>query len=527
MQSVMAGSHNFATTPKAEVQRSKFDRSHGLKSTFDAGLLIPVLVDEVLPADTISCRMNTFMRLATPLKPVMDNMYIDSFFFFVPSRLLWENWERFHGSQDNPTDSTDFTVPVLTQSTHPTGLITLGSLGDYFGLPLGLDVDITDVSALPFRAYNLIYNEFFKDQNLQDDVTFSINNGPAGLESFDVLRRGKRHDYFTSCLPWPQKGSDVTLPLGTVAPVVSDGNSMLFGSPADGSSWTAQLVGAAASNAQLVPVTGAPSGQIAYFQDQGLQVDLSSATASTVNQMREAFQIQRLLERDARSGTRYVELLKSHFGVTSPDFRLQRPEYLGGGSQSVNVNPIAQTGESGTTPQGNLAAMGTSSGGNHSFTKSFTEHGYIIGMISARADLTYQQGLDRMWSRQTRFDFYYPVLANLGEQAVLNKEIFVQNAAADDEVFGYQEAWADYRYKPSRITGLFRSDAASSIDLWHLSQDFAALPVLNDTFIQDDPPIDRVIAVPTEPHFIGDFYFNYICARPMPTYSVPGMIDHF
>lgn len=517
MKSVMA--HRFSEVPQAEIPRSQFDRSHGLKTTFDAGFLIPVFVDEALPGDTFNVRMTAFARMATPINPVMDNLFLDSFFFAVPNRLLWQNWERFCGWQETPGDSTDYTIPTLTYTW------TEGSIGDQMGLPPGIT---TKASSLPFRAYNLIWNEWFRDQNLQTDLFVRQDDGPDSGGNHALKRRGKRHDYFTSCLPWPQKGTAVDLPLGSTAPVVSAGaGSPLFEDSAGNLFGSLQIAGTGSpTDVRVANSTGQPAGDFLHWQTTALEADLSTATAATINDMRSAFQIQKMLERDARGGTRYTEVVKSHFGVTSPDARLQRPEYLGGGSTPVNISPIAQTSESGTTPQGNLSAIGTANLNGHGFTKSFTEHCIIIGLVSARADLTYQQGVERMWRRETRYDFYWPALAHIGEQAVLNGEIYWQNTTADDNVFGYQERYAEYRYKPSRIAGAFRSTAAASLDAWHLSQEFSSLPVLNNTFIEENPPVDRVIAVPAEPHFLFDAYFDFKAARPMPVFGTPGMIDH-
>lgn len=520
----MRSEHVFSRVPSAEIQRSSFDRSCGHKTTFDAGYLVPIFVDDVLPGDTFNLSMTGFARLATPIFPMMDNAYLESFWFFVPYRLLWENWQRFNGEQDNPDDSTDFLIPQLGVNALPTG-----HLGDYLGIPPGIP-NAYSVSSLPFRAYNRIWRDWFRDENLQDSPFIYTGDGPdqsqPGAE-YVLLRRGKRHDYFTSCLPWPQKGDAVGLPIGGMAPVVGVagvaptwdiGTATNRSLGALGGVTTASWSGAAP-----------PLDPTAVWNVTALQADLASATLATINSIRQAFQVQRLLERDARGGTRYTEIVRSHFGVVSPDARLQRPEYLGGGSSPLIVSQVPQTSssEGASTPQGTLAAYGTVTARNHGFTQSFTEHGVILGLVSVRADLTYQQGVERFWSRRTRYDFYWPALSHLGEQAVLNQEIFVQGTAADTAVFGYQERYAEYRYKPSRLSGLMRSSAASTLDAWHLAQDFAALPVLGDQFIQEDPPFDRVIAVPSEPHFIFDCHINLRCARPMPVYGVPGLIDHF
>lgn len=518
MKSVMQ--HQFSQVPTADIPRSKFDRSCGYKATMDAGYLVPIFVDEVLPGDTFNVRENIFGRLNTPIVPFMDNLFLDTFYFFVPNRLLWDNWQKFNGEQTNPDDTTDYLVPTVTAPA-VTGFVN-GSLWDYMGIPTAVPGIV--VNALHSRAYNLIWNEWFRDQNLQDSVVVDTDNGPDTVTDYVLLKRGKRHDYFTSCLPFPQKGPAIALPLGTSAPIAhnaTDGGDLAVFSNVNNA-----VKKLAVQSTSVLFVEASATAGTAGNQ---LYADLSDATASTINELREAFQIQRLYERDARGGSRYTEIVRSHFGVISPDARLQRPEYLGGGSSRVNINPVAQTSVTATTPQGNLAAFGTVSAGGNGFSKSFTEHGVIIGMACLRADLNYQQGLNRMWSRQSRFDFYWPALAHLGEQAVLNKEIYAQGTAggaADDGVFGYQERFAEYRYKPSVITSQFRSNYSSSLDIWHAAQEFSSLPVLNDEFIEENPPIDRLVATPNEPHLKVDAYFQVNCARPMPVYSVPGLIDH-
>ncbi|AXL14506.1 major capsid protein [Microviridae sp.] len=525
--------HQFSMIPRADIPRSSFQIQTAHKTTFDSGYLIPVYVDEVLPGDTFNLKMTAFARMATPLFPVMDNMYLDSFFFFVPNRLLWSNWEKFMGAQENPGDSIAYIVPQITSDT---GGYPIGSVQDYMGLPTVGQVTAgqsVEHSALQLRAYNLIWNEWFRDENLQDSVVVNTGDGPDSPLDYSLLRRGKRHDYFTSALPWPQKGDAVSLPLGVEAPIY--GKNMPFNAAESGNNIVniSDSLGGSALKGLLGDGTYVYGGALQQGTGQ-LYADLTQATAATINQLRESFQIQRLLERDARGGTRYTEIIRSHFGVVSPDARLQRPEYLGGGSTPVNINPIAQTSATasgaGATPLGNLAAMGTALAMGHGFTQSFTEHGIVLGLVSIRADLTYQQGMRRMWSRRTRYDFYFPVFAHLGEQAVLNKEIYTTGTSSDDDVFGYQERWAEYRYLPAQITSLFRSTAAGTLDAWHLAQNFATLPTLSSSFIEDTPPVDRVVAIGSEANgqqFIFDSFFDIRAARPMPLYSVPGLIDHF
>lgn len=546
---------HFAITPNISIQRSVFDRSFVYKTTFDSGKLIPFFCDEVLPGDSFKLNVTTFCRLATPFVPFMDNLYLRTHFFFVPNRLVWNNWQKFCGEQENPGDSTDYVIPTHVETS---GGVLECRLQDYFGIPTRKNISY---NVLPLRAYFLIWNEWFRDENLQDsfpvckddtgnvlkDSSGNVDPVVNGLHWYECAPRGKRYDYFTGCLPWPQKGPGVELPLGATAEVTGGANAVsvsvgkvdIFN---NGSARVGTFYGTGFGNynSTLNSTSNAGSAVITGSVDASkLSVDLSGATAITINSLRQAFQLQRFYEKDARGGTRYIEKIKAHFGVTSPDARLQRPEYLGGHESMININPVAQTSASdSTTPQGNLAAYGVAGDSYHGFTKSFVEHGYIIGLISVRADLTYQQGLNRMWSRKTMLDFYWPSFAHLGEQAVLNKEIYAQGTSADDDVFGYQERYGEYRYKPSLITGQFRSNSmdsagnSNSLDVWHLAQNFATLPKLSNEFIQDHPPVSRVLALQGTdkvkyPEFLLDCKFNLKCTRPMPMFGVPGLIDHF
>lgn len=537
--------NRFSQIPNSPIQRSVFDRSHDYKTTLDSGYLIPFFVDEVLPGDTFKLRVNAFVRMNTLIAPFMDNVFMDTFFFFVPTRLVWDNWQRFCGEQKNPGDSTDFLIPSLSG----TNTFTNGSIFDYMGLPTGvaLDPSNTPINALPFRAYNLIYNEWFRDENLIDSIAVPTGDGPDPISNYTLQKRAKRHDYFTSALPWPQKGPSVDISLTGQAPVFGNGlalglvsNDISFGLVSNSNNVNndgrpkLSPVAFKKPVGELIP--SKPFGDDEYTaigvstdgNSSGLVAGLDSVSAVSINDLRQAFQIQKFYEKWARGGSRYTETLRVMFNVISPDARLQRPEYLGGTHSRINVVPTAQTSSTDSvSPQSNLSAFGVLGDSAHGFNKSFVEHGYVIGLVCLRADITYQQGLNRMWSRRQLFDFYWPTLAHLGEQVVYNREIYTQGTAEDSGVFGYQERYAEYRYKPSMITGKLRSTDAQSLDVWHLAQKFDSLPKLNQDFIEENPPINRVIAVQNEPQFFADFWFDLKTSRPMPVYSVPGLVDHF
>lgn len=526
-----------AQTKTADIPRSQFDLSHGLKTTFNASQLVPILSLEVLPGDTINCRASLFGRMATPIKPVLDNLWLETFFFYTPWRQVWPNFIKMMGEQEAPGDSIDYAVPYLTGTPGVKETVEEGDIFDYFGLPVGLNFDQNRISALPFRCYNKVFNFWFRDENLMQPTTEIDTDGTQQVVYYELKSRRKRRDYITAGLPFPQKGPDTFVNLGGYANIIGDNSgdqNIRMGELNDATgdntlTWVHASV--ATENAQFG--VGGTQGSVNIF------ADLNQATGISINDLRESIQIQRLLERDARGGTRYPEILQSHFRVTDPGLLVhQRPLFLGGGSTQININPVAQTTQStdegagnpnlAPTPQGNLAAYGTVSANNHGFTSSFTEHGHILGLVNVRADLTYQQGIERYFSRQTRFDYYWPALSHLGEQAVLNKEVFVSNdPAIDDATFAYMPRYDEYRFKQSQITGLFRSAATASLDVWHLAQDFAALPALNEAFITDNVPMDRVLAVPSEPDFLLDVYFKIKAARPLPMYGTPGLMDHF
>lgn len=562
----------FALNPtNLDLSRSTFRRDHSVKLSYNVGDIIPFYVDEVLPGDTFQLKTSMVSRMQTLLTPMMDNLYIDTYFFFVPNRIVWQHWKELIGENTESAwiPTVEYSVPQITA---PVGGWNIGTIADYFGIPTG--IDNLSVNALPFRAYALIMNEWFRDENLSDPLDIPVNDATVtgvntGNYITDVAKGGlpfkaaKFHDYFTSCLPSPQKGPDVTIPVAgstnmpvmTLADLVPDpGTNPLSFVP-----YTATLRNSNNENPQDVIVSrlaGSTSGNYSgFFNASNVNMPLygisdtysgsaqpiipnnlwavndGAVSAATINQLRMAFQIQKLYEKDARGGTRYIEVLKSHFGVTSPDARLQRPEYLGGNRIPVNINQVVQS--SGTqpdgTPLGDTAAFSVTTDVHGDFIKSFVEHGFILGLMVARYDHTYQQGLERFWSRKDRFDYYWPVFANIGEQAVLNKEIYATGQATDNEVFGYQEAWADYRYKPSRVCGEMRSKAQTSLDVWHLADDYSKLPSLSDAWIREDKAnVDRVLAVTSavSNQMFADIYVQCKATRPMPVYSIPGLIDH-
>lgn len=511
--------NQFNSISPAPIPRSAFKRDFTRRSTFNQDYIVPVFLDEVLPGDDINLKMTALTRMSTPIKPLMDNLYLESFWFFVPNRLVWANWEKFQGQQTNPGDSVVYSIPVLDNTKAPmsTTGFAIESVYDYFGLPT-LVTSLDNVSALFNRAYDLIWNEWFRDENLQNSLTIETDDGPDDPATYSLRKRNKRKDYITSCLPWPQKGDAVEISLTGSAPVKANvaSNGNYLGILDSGNNYKRMN----AASADLYISSTASSSADAMF------ADLTGVSAVTINALRQAALYQQILELDARGGTRYVESIYSRFGVISPDFRLQRPELIGQGSTRVNVYAVPQTNATGVsgTPQGNLAGFGTAIiNGDHGCRYSATEHGMIIGLVNVRADLTYQQGLPKMFTRRTRLDYYEPLLNGLGEQAVLNHEIYAQGTSADQDVFGYQERFAEYRFKNSEITGKFRSTDPTSLDVWHLAQEFGSLPALNSSFITEDVPMERILAVNTEPSFLFDAHFNYLHVRPMPMRSNPGI----
>lgn len=559
---------HFALNPtNIDIQRSSFTRPHSVKTSFNVGDIIPFYLDQdVLPGDTFQIDTSKVVRMQTLLTPMMDNLYLDTYFFFVPNRLVWKHWKEFMG--ENTTSAwlpeVEYTVPQIKS---PKGGFSVGTIADYMGVPTG--VSNLSMSALPFRAYALVMQEWFRDENLTDPLVIpddetTVEGVNTGNYITDVAKGGlpfkasKYHDYFTSALPAPQKGPSVEIPVadGGNLPVVPL-TDLHFGNPAKDSSistlrWTgydkafsaSRLTGTYSSNAS----SSDPTIEAGNYDDTDnpqvipnnlWAIQSGDAAATTINQLRTAFQIQKYYERLARGGSRYIEMIKSFFNVTSPDARLQRPEYLGGNRIPININQVIQNSSTTSeSPLGDTAAMSLTTDRHSDFTRSFTEHGIILGLMVARYDHTYQQGLERGWSRKTRFDYYFPVFAHLGEQGIRNKEIFAQDDSVigetgdpeNDEIFGYQEAWAEYRYKPSHVTGEMRSQYAQSLDVWHLADDYSRLPTLSDEWIREDKTnVDRVLAVTSSVsnQLFADIFIKDKVTRPMPMYSIPGLIDHF
>lgn len=526
------GQYKFSEVPSLDIPRSKFQRNNCVKTAFDSGYLIPVMWDEVLPGDTFKVKMTSFARLATPIVPFLDNLYLDTFHFFVPYRLLWDDFKAFMGEID-ASDVLNPAAPLYaTPKVKSGGAVgfPVESLFDYLGVKTETAGALT-CNAFPSRAYNLIYNEWFRDENIIDPITVNKGSTTPGTEDvaadYVLRRRGKRHDYFTSCLPWPQKGFAIAAALGGSAPVSLDTSiTPQTWTVRSGVDMTIPTSGVLISEAVSGKLKGSATSTLDVVIDPagGLVADLTGISGLTINALREAIAMQQLLEIDARGGTRYTEIIKAHFGVDSPDARQQRPEYLGGNSTRLQINPIAQTSVSAATPQGNLAAMGTHYQDDSGYMKSFTEHGLVMTIVNVRAELTYQQGMERSWDREDKYDFYWPALAHIGEQEVLRREIYCDGVGVNDSVvFGYQERYAEYRYKPSKITGKLRSDYATPLDTWHLAQEFSAAPTLDAAFIEENPPVARVVAVPAEPELLFDAFFEMDCARPLPLYGTPGL----
>lgn len=526
--------HSFARVPTANTPRSKFDRSFAAKDTVNFDFLNPFFVDEILPGDTINLNVKTFMRLAPQVRPIMDNMMVDFYFFFIPNRLVFNEWQKLMGEQDNPGDSIDYLTPVL--DTNALTEFSVGSIYDKFGLPT--DVSgwgaIDKINALPFRGYYLTWNQWFRDQNLQNSLTVNKGVGPDPV-TYQLQKGNKKHDYFTSALPFQQKGTATTIAISGMAPVIGNNDPMRLGIANATSDIRIQRVNGG-TNDVVLSGANSPTTQDLYFPTDetlsGLEASFSSdgsTAAIAITLFREAMQVQSFLEQDARGGTRYTEILKSHFNVVSPDARLQRVEFLSATTINISQHPIAQTSESGTSPQGNLAAFSTAAemGNQIGFSKSFVEHGFVLGLFKARADITYQQGLNKMWSRRTRLDYFWPKFQELSEQPVYQREIFLGPTGSN--IFGWQERYAEMRYRPSEIRGQFRSTFAESLDVWHLAEEFGSAPALNNAFIQSNTPIERVLVVPDEayPDLLVDFWFDYKHVRPMVAYPVPVSLGRF
>lgn len=517
----------FAVTPKINRPRSTFPRTFGHTTTMNSDFLVPIFWDEILPGDTVQMKASVFGRIQSMIAPIMDNYTTHLDWFFVPERIVWENFTKMMGERfPNPDSSVDYLFPQITAPA-TVGWET-GTLGDYFGLPI--DNTSPVVRASLFRMYNLIFREWYRSQQLQDSPTVDMGDGPDDPANYVLLKRNKKMDYFTGCIPAPQLGDAVVMPLGDTAPVVSTGETPVFapqsGNPfGDGSLW------ATVSGGRMFrwKTEGTPTNgvEVKFADDAneqtGLEADLSSATGGTINQWRQALQLQAFLEIDARSGTRYVESNYAHYGVTSPDQRLQRPELIRTFRSDLAVQEVPQTSESNTTPQANLSAYGYV-GLNCAWSNSFTEHGMLIGLLSITGDVRYQQGLHKMWSRRSRTDIYHPVFSGIGEQPVYSKEIYYDGTSGDDDVFGYLPYGSEYRYKASMITGKLRSQATNSLDVWHCAEEFGSRPVLGDTFIQYNTPTDRIINVTNEPHFIVDTYFQWKHTRVMPIHEVPASL---